>query len=367
MTGLNRKDENAVRHLVHTAQYHEIDLMEWLTLLFAAWKRITATVLVFALMGLGSTVVLPRKWTSQAVITPAAPAQWNALRKMLVGFQALGVDISLTQDAVFSRFIEHVRSQTLLEDFITTSPLMKAPLAGADSDPQRRRQAVATLVQQMKATDNSAVKNADKQPFTSWTLSFTAPTAAQAQQALTGYIATVSRQTQEEMMQDIRNQIALRTQMETLQVARERMRLTIARETRLQRLQYSLAVAKAAGLKKPVFGNTTQGMNDDPDFPVALGADGIAQKLEIVKAMKDVSELDADFRNREYRLTQLLALPVTDMRPAAYHFQRAPSWPVYQDGPGPAMRMLLAALIGAVIACGSVLFRAARQQVQKGS
>lgn len=365
MTGLNIKDENAVRHLVHTSEFNEIDLMEWLTLFLAAWKRIAVMVLVFALAGLGSEYVLPQRWTSQAVITPAEPAQWNALRQMLVDFQALGVDISVTRDAVFNRFIEHFRSQTLLEDFIT-STLMTAPLTGADSDPQQQQRAVATLAQQMKATDNSAVKNADKVPFTSWTLSFTAPTAAEAQQALTGYIATVSRQTQEEMMQDIRNQIALRTQMETLQVARERMRLTIARETRLQRLQYSLAVAKAAGLKKPVFGNTTQGINDDPDFPVALGADGIAQKLEIVKAMKEVSELDADFRNREYRLTQLLALPVGEIHPAAYHFQRAPSWPVYQDGPGPAMRMLLAALMGGVIACGSVLFSAAQLRVQKG-
>lgn len=39
MTGLNRKAENAVRHLVHTSEYNEIDLMEWLTLFLAAWKR----------------------------------------------------------------------------------------------------------------------------------------------------------------------------------------------------------------------------------------------------------------------------------------------------------------------------------------
>lgn len=155
--------------------------------------------------------------------------------------------------------------------------------------------------------------------------------------------------------------------METQQVERERMRLTIARETRLQRLQYSLDIAKAAGLKKPVFGNATQGINDDPDFPVVLGVDDIAQKLQIVKAMKDVSELDAEFRNREFRLARLLALPVGELRPAAYHFQRSPSLPVYQDGPGPALRVLLAALIGAVIACGSVLFSAARLRVQKGS
>lgn len=323
-------------------------------------------VLIFALAGLGSTAVLPRKWTSQAVITPAEPGQWNALRQMLVGFQVLDVDVSLTQDKVFNLFIEKFRPQTVLEDFMATSPLTKTLRTVPEDSPQRQRRAVAALAQQMKATDNSAVKNADKLPFTSWTLSFTAPTVAQAQQILTGYIATVSRLTEQETMQNIRNQIALKAQMETLQVERERMRLTIARETRLRRLQYSLDIAKAAGLKKPVFGNTVQGIKDDPDFPVALGADGIAQKLQIIKAMTDVSELDAAFRNRQHRLTQLMALPVADMSPAAYHFQRAPSLPVYRDGPGPALRVLLATLIGAVIACGSVVFSAARQRGQKG-
>lgn len=66
------------------------------------------------------------------------PAQWNALRQMLVGFQALDVDIDITQDEVFSQFIKDFRSQTLLEDFITASTLMKAPLTGSESDPQRR-------------------------------------------------------------------------------------------------------------------------------------------------------------------------------------------------------------------------------------
>lgn len=67
---------------------------------------------------------------------------------------------------------------------------------------------------------------------------------------------------------------------------------------------------------------------------MAQGADGIAQKLQIVKAVTDVSELDAGFRNCQYRLTQLMALRVTDMNPAVYHFQRSPSLPVYQGCPG---------------------------------
>lgn len=61
MTGLSRTDERAVRSIAHAREFSEMDLMEGLMLIFAAWKRITVMVLVFALMGLGSTVVLPQQ------------------------------------------------------------------------------------------------------------------------------------------------------------------------------------------------------------------------------------------------------------------------------------------------------------------
>lgn len=62
----------------------------------------------------------------------------------------------------------------------------------------------------------------------------------------------------------------------------DRVRLTNIHNTNLQRLNYSLEVANAAGIKKPVYSNG-QAVKDDPDYSVALGADGIAQKLQIEK------------------------------------------------------------------------------------
>jgi LPS O-antigen subunit length determinant protein (WzzB/FepE family) len=53
--------------------------------LLRAKKRIVATVLAFAVVGLAVSFLMPQKWTSQAIVTSADKSQWNSLREMLMG------------------------------------------------------------------------------------------------------------------------------------------------------------------------------------------------------------------------------------------------------------------------------------------
>ncbi|MGS9073822.1 LPS O-antigen length regulator Wzz(fepE), partial [Salmonella enterica subsp. enterica serovar Infantis] len=79
------------------------------------------------------------------------------------------------------------------------------------------------------------------------------------------------------------------------------------------RLHYSLEIANAAGIKRPVYSNS-QEVKDDPDFSISLGADGLSRKLEIEKGVTDVAEIDGDFRNRQYHVEQLAAMNVSDVK-----------------------------------------------------
>lgn len=67
----------------------EIDLLGLFEVLLAAKKRIAAIIFTFALVGLAVSFLLPQKWTSKAVITPAEQLQWNPLRQMMVGYRCL--------------------------------------------------------------------------------------------------------------------------------------------------------------------------------------------------------------------------------------------------------------------------------------
>ena len=336
----------------------EINLLGLLDILLAAKKRIIAIAFAFALAGLAIAFLLPQKWTSKAVITPAEQTQWNPLRQMMVALQVLDVDVKVSRDEVFGLFIKKFQSQSLLEEYMKSSPYVMSQLEGTNVDPLELHRAVVNISEKMKAIDNTQVKDADKAPYVSWTLSFTAPTAGDAQTVLEGYIKYIAAIVEQEIMLNIRNQLALKTKVVEQQLDLDRVRLTNIHNTNLQRLNYSLEVANAAGIKKPVYSNG-QAVKDDPDYSVALGADGIAQKLQIEKNLKDVSELNADFQNREYYLAQLKKLSVEDVKLEPFKYQLSPSMPVKKDGPGKALIVMLAGILGGLFACGSVLLREA--------
>lgn len=344
------------RYATPVVSTKEIDLLGLLDILLAAKKRIVTIVLAFAVVGLAIAFLIPQKWTSKAVITPAEQTQWNTLRQMMVTLQVLDVDAKVSHGDVFNLFIKKFQSQSLLEEYMKTSPYVMSQLEGTEVDPLELHRAVVSIAEKMKAVDNSQAKDADKAPYTSWTLSFTAPTAGDAQTVLEGYINYISRIVEQETMENIRNQITLKTKVVQQQLELDRVRLTNIHNTNLQRLNYSLEVANAAGIKKPVYSNG-QAVKDDPDYSVALGADGIAQKLQIEKNLKDVAELNADFQNREFYLAQLQKLSLEDVKLEPFKYQLSPSLPVKKDGPGKALIVLLAGILGGLFACGSVLLR----------
>ncbi|MEP8538618.1 LPS O-antigen length regulator Wzz(fepE) [Enterobacter asburiae] len=336
----------------------EIDLFGLLAVLLAAKKRIVTITLAFALAGLAISFLLPQKWTSKAVITQAESSQWNPLRQMMVALQVLDVDAKISRPEVFDMFIKKFQSQSLLEEYLKSSPYVMSQLKDAEVDPLELHRAIVNISDRMKAVNDAQGKDADKAPFVSWTLSFTAPTADDAQAVLNGYIDYIAAIVEKETVQNIRNQIALKKNVVEQQLELDRVRLTNIHNTNLQRLNYSLEVANAAGIKKPVYSNG-QAVKDDPDYSVALGADGIAQKLQIEKNLKDVTELNADFQNREYHLAQLKKLSFADVKLEPFRYQLSPSMPVKKDGPGKALIVVLAALLGSLFACGSVLLREA--------
>lgn len=337
---------------------NEIDLIGLIEILLAAKKRIIGTVIAFAIVGALISFMMPQKWNSKAIVTPAEQTQWNDVQQMLVALQVLDVDFTIKREDTFKLFIKKFQSQSLFQAYMKSSPYVMDQLKGATIDPLELHRAIVAISERMTAQDNAAVKNAATMPYTAWTLSFTAPRAQDSQIVLEGYIDYISAIVEEETMQNVRNALALKARMMKERLELDRVRLTNLHNITIQRLNYSLEVANAAGIKKPVFSNG-QAVQDDPDYSVALGADGIAQKLAIEKSLKDVAELNADFQNREHHLAQLEALSIANVSFEPFKYQLSPSLPVTKDGPGKSLIIILAALLGGMFACGSVLLREA--------
>ncbi|EBK6837243.1 LPS O-antigen length regulator [Salmonella enterica subsp. enterica serovar Javiana] len=359
MPSLNVKQEkhqSLAGYSLPPANSHEIDLFSLIEVLWQAKRRILATVFAFACVGLLLSFLLPQKWTSQAIVTPAESVQWQGLEITLTALRVLDMEVSVDRASVFNLFIKKFSSPSLLEEYLRSSPYVMDQLKGAQIDEQDLHRAIVVLSEKMKAVDSNAGKKNETSLFTSWTLSFTAPTREEAQKVLAGYIQYISDIVVKETLENIRNQLEIKTRYEQEKLAMDRVRLKNQLDANIQRLHYSLEIANAAGIKRPVYSNG-QAVKDDPDFSISLGADGISRKLEIEKGVTDVAEIDGDLRNRQYHVEQLAAMNVSDVKFTPFKYQLSPSLPVKKDGPGKAIIIILAALIGGMMACGGVLLR----------
>lgn len=359
MPSLNVKQEkhqSLAGYSLPPANSHEIDLFSLIEVLWQAKRRILATVFAFACVGLLLSFLLPQKWTSQAIVTPAESVQWQGLERTLTALRVLDMEVSVDRASVFNLFIKKFSSPSLLEEYLRSSLYVMDQLKGAQIDEQDLHRAIVVLSEKMKAVDSNAGKKNETSLFTSWTLSFTAPTREEAQKVLAGYIQYISDIVVKETLENIRNQLEIKTRYEQEKLAMDRVRLKNQLDANIQRLHYSLEIANAAGIKRPVYSNG-QAVKDDPDFSISLGADGISRKLEIEKGVTDVAEIDGDLRNRQYHVEQLAAMNVSDVKFTPFKYQLSPSLPVKKDGPGKAVIIILAALIGGMMACGGVLLR----------
>ncbi|ELW1960496.1 LPS O-antigen length regulator [Salmonella enterica] len=359
MPSLNVKQEkhqSLAGYSLPPANSHEIDLFSLIEVLWQAKRRIFATVFAFACVGLLLSFLLPQKWTSQAIVTPAESVQWQGLERTLTALRVLDMEVSVDRASVFNLFIKKFSSPSLLEEYLRSSPYVMDQLKGAQIDEQDLHRAIVVLSEKMKAVDSNVGKKNETSLFTSWTLSFTAPTREEAQKVLAGYIQYISDIVVKETLENIRNQLEIKTRYEQEKLAMDRVRLKNQLDANIQRLHYSLEIANAAGIKRPVYSNG-QAVKDDPDFSISLGADGISRKLEIEKGVTDVAEIDGDLRNRQYHVEQLAAMNVSDVKFTPFKYQLSPSLPVKKDGPGKAIIIILAALIGGMMACGGVLLR----------
>ncbi|EPE49016.1 LPS O-antigen length regulator Wzz(fepE) [Salmonella enterica] len=350
------KNQSFAGYSLPPANSHEIDLFSLIEVLWQAKRRILATVFAFACVGLLLSFLLPQKWTSQAIVTPAESVQWQGLERTLTALRVLDMEVSVDRGSVFNLFIKKFSSPSLLEEYLRSSPYVMDQLKGAQIDEQDLHRAIVLLSEKMKAVDSNVGKKNETSLFTSWTLSFTAPTREEAQKVLAGYIQYISDIVVKETLENIRNQLEIKTRYEQEKLAMDRVRLKNQLDANIQRLHYSLEIANAAGIKRPVYSNG-QAVKDDPDFSISLGADGISRKLEIEKGVTDVAEIEGDLRNRQYHVEQLAAMNVSDVKFTPFKYQLSPSLPVKKDGPGKAIIIILAALIGGMMACGGVLLR----------
>lgn len=195
--------------LPHT-QHNEIDLVNLIDILWQAKNALSCARSPLRAWGY-CHFLLPQRWTSEAVVTPAESIQWQDLQRTLTGLRVLDVDVSVDRNSTFNLFIKKFQSTSLLEQYLRSSPYVMEQLKGAKIDELDLHRAIVALSEKMSAVDSNVGKKNETALYTSWVLSFTAPAKEEAQQVLAGYIQFISEIVVQDSLENIRNQLEVKT------------------------------------------------------------------------------------------------------------------------------------------------------------
>lgn len=358
---LNDNNHNSGVALLHHADIaktgnDEIDLLSIIDILLKNKKTIVGVTVLTILLATLFAFIKPKTWTSQSIITPAENVQWQVLNEKLTDVVALDITPGLEQGGIFNLFIKKFKSHDEFEKYLLTTDYIKNKIAQNTLNDIDTRKLINKISDDISAQNNADGKKNESEPFSSWTLSFSADTPTDARSLLLGYINYISDIVVKETVEGLQLKIKNSSEVEKKKLELDRIRLKNVLETNIQRLNYSLDIATAAGIKHPIYSNG-QAIKDDPDFSISLGANGIAKKLEIQKSITDLSSINHEILNRTFQIKELNEINIKDIAFQPFMYQAAPSVPVVADGPRKALIILLAAITGVLASCGYVLLR----------
>ncbi|AXU97666.1 MAG TPA: LPS O-antigen length regulator [Erwinia persicina] len=348
-----RPGNQALKPYVH--QDDELDLLGLLSILLNRKFFVIAITGLAVLAGAGMSYLIPQRWTSSAVLVPAEAPQLRSMEKILTELNVLDIKTDITPDSLLSDFMRNFDSRSLREKYLVNTTYFKE-LAKDKADTPDTRNRLVNAILQGNIDSHSSVqdKDAAKKEYRYYEIKYTAENPVAARDLLEGYINYVSDVVQSELHQRINYQIDMLKGKAIGQYNLDVSRAENAHRIKLERLQYALQIANSAGLKQPSWSNGRT-IQDDPDFSVTLGADGLARKLQIEQAISDPARLSADLQNRRLYIEKLNAVKINELHVEPFKYMRAPYEPIQRDAPKRSLIVLLFGLAGLIASCSYVL------------
>lgn len=335
----------------------ELDLIDIFAIILRRKFTVMAFIIVAVLIAIAISFMMPQRWTSTAVLVPAEPSQLKNINHILTELSVLEIKTDITADSLLSDFMRNFDSRSLREKYLVNTNYFKK-LAALTTDDEESRNRLINDILHGNIESHSSVqdKDANKKEYRYYNVEYSAETAIDARDLLEGYINYITHEVNDELYRRLENNIDEVRMKETALYDLEMKQEEIKHHSKIDRLQYALDIASSAGIKRPSWSNGGL-IQDDPDFSVTLGADGLARKLEIERSLP-VGALNDKLQNRRLYLEKLDALQIAPTDDVPFKYMRAPYEPLIRDAPKRTLMVLLFALVGLVAGCGYVLIKA---------
>lgn len=353
-----------VKSVINPYERHndEIDLLALLNIIFSRKFFIALITAVAMLAGAGVSYLMPQRWTSSAILSPAEAPQLRSLDKILTELAVLDVQTTITPDSLLSDFMRNFDSRSLREKYLINTTYFKELVNNKQVTPDERNRLINRILQGNIESHSSAQdKESDKKEYRYYEIKYSAENPVAARDLLEGYINYVAAVVETELHQSISYQVDMLKGKEIGRYNLDKAREENAQRIKVERLQYALEIANSAGLKKPSWSNGGT-IQDDPDFSVTLGSDGLNRKLKIEQSMSDPIALNTDLQNRRLYIEKLNQLKINELNVEPFKYMRAPYEPLQRDGPKRSLIVLLFGMAGLIAACAYTLLSHAMLQ-----
>lgn len=352
----NIEQKSNSAHQFHIQQNDEIDLMALLSVLLKNKLLIIIFTAFCIALSAGIVKLLPQKWTSTAIVIPPTSENMKEVNALKAQLDVLEIPIDLTSQRIFNTFIDQYRSKVNQSDYVKSTEYYHK--LAQNVDPKDDVMAQQRLVNQIINNDIQIQDQAKEKNSTSSdiVLKFTAPLPTEAQDLLDGYIRYSSSKVRSQIKNEIDNTISQQLIFATESLKREVSKIQTEYDVKVERLKRAVDIAKAAGIEKPI-ASDSQAINDDPDYPIALGAEALEKKLLIETQNRDLALMSENLQNRQIYINEINELKSKELGFTPVTFILQPDLPLNKESPKSALIVALSAILGLILSCAFVLSR----------
>ncbi|MGG4606840.1 LPS O-antigen length regulator Wzz(fepE) [Providencia sp. Me31A] len=340
----------------HLQQNDEIDLMA----LFSILLKNKFSIIIFTLLCIALSAVivsfLPQKWSSTAIVIPATSEDLQDVNALKAQLDVLEIPIDLSPQRIFNVFIDQYRSKVNQSQYIKSTQYFQQLAQNIESkdDVVGQQQLVNQIINNdIQIQDQSKEKNSTSSDIV---LKFTAALPVEAQDLLDGYIRYSASKVRQQIKGEIDSAVSQKLIFATESLKRELSKIQIEYDVKVERLKRAVDIAKAAGIEKPIASDSVT-INDDPDYPIALGTEALEKKLRIETQNRDLALMNENLQNRKIYINELNSLTSKELDFKPVKFILTPDLPLRKDSPKSSLIIALSAVLGFILSCAFVLSR----------
>lgn len=352
----NIEQKSPSAHQFQIQQNDEIDLMALFSILLKHKFLILIFTVVCIVVSVGVVKLLPQKWSSTAIVIPPASEELKEVNAFKAQLDVLDIPIDLSAQRIFNAFVDQYRSKVNQESYIRSTDYyhnLAEKIDPKDDVIAQQRLVNSIIFNDIKIQDLSKEKNSTSNDIV---LSFTAPLPTEAQDLLEGYIRYSASKVRQQLKVEIDNMISEKLIYASESLKREVSKIQTEYDVKVERLKRAVDIAKAAGIEKPIASDSVA-INDDPDYPIALGTEALEKKLLIETQNRDLALMSENLQNRKIYLDNLQEVTAKELDFTPVKFILTPDLPLYKDSPKSSLIVALSAILGLILSCAFVLSR----------